>query len=504
MQTSDVENLNKDIAHYFQRYFSNTAIDSQTKLTALGFESIDYIELAAFFLKKTNKWINIAEINRHTTVASIATLLLELHTEEPHHTMVQLDKFQQFPYSSQLNGDTTSNPAYIIYHLQLKEPIDIPKLKKAISDTSSNHFMLNCRLRRINDDFFFEPCSIQSDFHFKGSFLFPKNDLKKLTIRPQSNRLVNIYLQKGKKHYYLIISFHHAAIDGWSQKIVLEEIFRRYNGHYHVPTQNKPEEIKALNQIFPASIKEHSNLAELKALLKPVVPEQYNLLSHLFNGELQPAFNCLIFTKEEMDKYADAHQIKAPYNVLFTFMYHQIISQISGQHRLMIHTTLSNRHLPIPGITQLVTNIPTALPMFLDDSRVKPPEFATKINEIMTIYFKNMSYGAISRALLENDTVLNEYLSFYRHSFALIFTYINNTSKLIYGSDSILSQHINWQQSRCHVNSGGKKVFMDIHRLGNEFVMNIHSRMLKGTHQAMLYHYFEVHFPEKLSQLNPP
>lgn len=201
-----------------------------------------------------------------------------------------------------------------------------------------------------------------------------------------------------------------------------------------------------------------------------------------------------------MDQYARTNNIHgAPYSVVFAFMLHQIISQASGINKLIIYLSLSNRHLPIPEITGLVTNMITCLPLFLDNTNSKSQEFAEKINETLKIYFKHMSYGALTRILLENNTLLNTYINPYRHPYCIMLTYINNTSKIIYGNDSITSNYINWNKSRTHICNEGKLIFFEVHNLGAEFVVHVHSRMLKGVHFNMLHNFLKLNFPSVLS-----
>jgi hypothetical protein len=496
------DDFNPTIASYFQDYFKNSAVNTDIKLIDLGFESIDYIDLANFLLKTSNKWLDISQISRDTKISDIASCLIDLKKgKSGNKKMVKLDNFRKYAYSYQLNDEHCKYNSYIIHCLHLKEHIDISKLEQAIIDTLNNHFMLNSRLVRICDDYYFESAAKQSNITFKGSFLFPHRDISKLMISMQSDRLVNIYLQRKKKHNYLIISFHHVALDGWSHKMIQEQIFRRYAGIYNLEKIKESEEINALCNTYSLSINEKSNPEELLSILNPININQYNHIDKLFCGRLRRHYNGFLITKDELDSYAWANNISDfPYSVIFIFMMHQMINRLILANKLIFHISLSNRYLAFSGVKELVTNIITALPVFLDNKDLNEQQFAEKIKEIIDLYFKHMSHGAITRILLENNTLLNSYISAYRQPYYLMLTYINNTSKIIYGDDSICSNYINWDKSKNYINNQHRRgIFLDIHNMGKEFLIHFHSRMVDGKHLAIVDNFFKLSFPNIVS-----
>ena len=334
-----------------------------TKLDDLGFESIDYIELSTFIFETTGQWLDISKFNKESRISDISSYLQNIPLEKlQHKIMAKLDNWDRYVYSSQLKDEHSIDITYIVVCLCLKEDIDIPKLKLAITQTQNNNYLLNCKLIRVVDDYYLERTPIQSELTFKGSILFPRKDLVKLKIRVQSNRLVNIFIQRKKKHYYLIITFHHIALDGWSSIIVQEEIFRRYAGLGGIKTKTASEDIRALNKKYSASLNVQSNTDELVSLLQSIEPREYNQLGHLFQGKLQTNYHCFVIKKETMDHYARDNNINNfPYSVILTFMFHQMINRLAGVDKLTIYTTLSNRCLPISGIKELVTNLATGL-----------------------------------------------------------------------------------------------------------------------------------------------
>lgn len=496
-----VDDVNEHLEHYFQRFFPSKTIDTQARLIDLGLESIDYIGLAAFLFKTTNKWLDIEKFNTNTKIADLSSYLIEQKKERNLHIKrVKLDAFQRYVYAPQLNGKKTDEGTYIIHHLQLKDPIDVEKMKQAIRDTLNNHFVLNSKIIRLQDDYYFEAVAEPEEVLFEGSFLLPHRDINRLKINVHADRLVDIYLQKKKNNYYLIISFHHIALDGWSYKIIQEEVFRRYAGLYSLEQKKSTVDVNGLSKLYNASINEPSNIDELREIFESVEPTEYNNIDYWFASKLKFSYDSFVLSKKDVDDYARAHHIEgASSSVIFTFMLHQMISQSFGANKLFIYLSLSNRFLPITGIENLAGNMVTGYPIFLNDTQITSQEFAADIEKKLRIYFKHMSYGAASRILLEGNTILNNYVSPIRRPFALMLTYINNTSKLLYGSDSISSDYINWSKSKTNISEKGVGIFWDVHHMGTEFLIDMHCRMRKGFYTPLLHSFLKTYFPNTLA-----
>ena len=92
----NIDELNKQITTYFQPFFKDRPVNFEAKLSDLGFESLDYIELAAFFLKKTNNWIDISQLNNHSKISSLSSYLINSNIEKPpYKDKVILDKLSR-------------------------------------------------------------------------------------------------------------------------------------------------------------------------------------------------------------------------------------------------------------------------------------------------------------------------------------------------------------------------------------------------------------------------
>lgn len=504
---SQSNDIKQKILDYFHLYFGNYVLSTELKLSELGFESIDYIQLAAYLLKTTNRWLDISKINKNMTISDINSYLLTLEGPKPNLSHnVKLDELQKHAYAAQFNGEQCNRVTYVIHYLQLQDHVELPRLLDAIVATINNHFILQCKITQLNDECYLVASEPQNEFLLKSPLLsrhfFSKKDIKKLTLTVYSDRLAGIYLQKKKNKYYLIINFHHIILDGWGHKIIQEEIFRRYAG-LPVKQRNFINERAALNNIYTTSMNQPSVMEELKAIYKTMDLNEYNNLDFLFKEQSVLKHSCLVISKDELNHYAKKNNIEGlSYSTIFTFMMYQMIRQVSGKSKLLLFITLSNRFLPIPGIIELAGNAAIGLPLFLDKEKHTWQDLGQHIDERLRLYFKHMSYGAIVRLLLEGDTLLNQYIAPFGLAYYLLLTFTNNISKAIYNEDPVASNYVHWNNSRSYLDYPNKLLFCDVHDMGPDCFLHVHSRMTEGVHDLLFTHFMAENFPDAIAKMS--
>lgn len=489
--------INQKIVGYLQLHCKRQEIHLGMQLKELGFESIDYIQFATYLLHETDKWLDISKIDEEMCLSAISTCLGDPQpcTIKLKET-IKLDRLKAHGYAAQINGEQSNRVSYVVHFLALQEHVDLDRLKTAVNETLNNHFILNSKLTCIKDEYYLTAAERQSDIWFKGSFLFPKKDINSLAITVHSPRLANIYLQKKKGCCFLIISFHHIIMDGWSQKLVQEEIFRRYAG-LPVEQNSISKDFLSLNNIYPVSMNEPSNTNELKVVFNAIKPGYYRNLDCLFGKRLETKYCNLVISKEEMNDYAQRNNIQGySYSTVFSFMIYHMISQLSGQDKLLLYISLSNRFLPIPGVIGLVGNMVTGLPLFLHQNRMSSQNFAGHIDTLLQLYFKHMSYGAVVRLLMEGDALLNKYISPFTAPYYILLTFTNNVTKMVYKEDPIAGNFVHWNKSKCYIHDKNKRLFCDVHDMGTEFYIHFHSRMTKGVYHSMLSNFLAKNFPK--------
>ena len=481
------ENDQNKIDAYFQRYFDKEAVDLNLRLSQLGFTSLDYLELNSFLLKNFQHSFDITRIYNSTKISDLLSYLHPVADEKKIYKNVELDKLQAYNYTYQLNNKNAKVISYVIHYLKLKNNLDLTLLEQSIRETLDNHFILNSKLIRMIDSYYFEPTIKQEALYYKNLLGFNRLNLDQLKINVHANRLVNIYLHKTKGEYYLIFAFHHAALDGWSCKLVLEEIFRRYLG-YNIKNTNQQAEIQQLNLIYKTSLNQPVNLDEFAQVFSSIDPKQYNQLGYLFNDVLQYKTSCVMVNAGQIKEYGRCKGIdKFPYSVITVILVYTFLSRLAGDNKVTLYTSFSNRFLPLPDICELVGNFVTGLPLFLEKGQQETVDFAGYINETLKVYFKHMNYGAITRILMERKTLLNTFMSPYRQPYFFMLSYINDASKIAFGTKSILNEYINWPQSKSYIyDRGGRFIFFHVEHLNNSLIFHVQSSATKGVHERLI------------------
>ena len=339
--------------------------------------------------------------------------------------------------------------------------------------------------------YFFERTKPQTDFWLKSPGLFKKNRLK-LEALTHSERLIYIYLQKKNHQNFLIITFNHIALDGWSALLVREEIFRRYEG-WNQTKLLKNEEIESLNKINEIWLPPLNSLYELEKELNSINAQEYNQKNCLFDGDLVAQNTCFLISKEKMEQFISRNRLNNfPFSVLFALVMNQAVLQLINNQKLMFYVTLSDRNLPIEHIEYLVANLATNLPIFFNSENKTLIERARELQKLFTLYFKNMSYSAIS-AIWEKQIIDRDYLLFTNHPYPIVYTYINKMSEQEY----IQNKYINWTSSINELHFGiDLGIFLRVYNLGSQFVVILNTTMNKGLHEKILNYMKKIFYIE--------
>ncbi|MGL5741267.1 MAG: AMP-binding protein, partial [Legionella sp.] len=455
----------ENLSDYFKRFFRDKPFNINAKIVDLGLESIDYIEMAEEFLKITGKWLDVAKINEDTRISTIDSCLVALNPQKSElKHRVHINPIQKNFYSKELDSNSITS-ACIVILCCLNKNIDKKRLEAAIAATLANHFILNSKLEWVDDDYFFVQGETQSNFRLRNPFFFQYHGVEQFIITVRSPRLVNIYIQKRKNHYFLVLTYHHIALDAWSALLVREEIFRRYEGSHQIKNLTQEDEIDHLNKANEFRQHHHSNVMELKSLLSRIDPYQYNALDALFKGILHKRTTCFSIEKNKIEQFASAHQLHAiPYSIMFTLVLHRIISQLAQTNKLCLSMSLSNRNLPIPHANELVNNLATGLPCFLDSTKLTAQEFALQIKNHLAIYFRNMSYNGIAE-IWENEILKEILLPQTELQHRIKLTYVNKITE----DEYIQTKYIDWDKSS-HFLYPEKQNKVSTHRKGLIFL----------------------------------
>lgn len=471
------------LSDYFRPFFGDREFDLKTRIGDLGLESVDYLEMAETIQKITGKWLDISKIKDTLPLSEIESCLKnvdEMPSES--RSRVRLNPIQKAVYSRELYG-LDKEGVYQIAFWCLKQNIDVKKLQIAIADTLANHFMLSSQLKWLDDDFYFVQSPLQASFQLTAPVFFgDKKLLSQLKTYVLRDQLVRVYVYKKKNRNFLVMAYHHIAIDGWSALLMREEIFRRYEGNFN-RKQKRRDDILQLNQINEISVDINGNIEELRACLAPVSFGDYNHLGAIFKGASEKRNTCFMIEKNTIDGFSDKHKLQdSPYSVIFALLLQQAISKLAKTDKLFFYISFSNRNLPIPQVRDLLTNLAIGLPVFLGSSHLPLKERALELKNTLAVYFRMASYTSYSR-ILEHDLIPESIVDATKQPYMLVYTYIN---KLVQDSYT-QNNYIDWDNSINWMNCEKIRIiFMRIYDMGDHFVFTLDTQMKTGMHECLL------------------
>jgi hypothetical protein len=461
------------IIAFFKKFFPNQEVNTQAFIMSLGLDSSDYIELAQQCFKQTGKWLDNSQINKFTRISDLPSYLITMHFKKTLPTTAVKVHPSLVWGILELNTEI-----YLISYLCLDKSINFKKLESAIAQTIEYHFMLSCKIVRINEEYFFERTHPQTDFWLPKPFF--KKNLSTVKVFTHSERLVYFYLQRRGKQTFLIIAFNHIALDGWSVVLLREELFRRYEG-YKERVLSKSKEIELLNRINDIWLP--TSLCELEQELKNINISEYTQVDKLFNGPLVTHNTTFSIPQEKVDKFiAHNHLGSIPYSVIFALVLSNSLCELIKKNKLMFHMAFSDRNLPIEGIKTLLMCVATAFPIFFNSEHKTVLECAQELQRLFSIYFKNMHYSAAAE-LWEKQIIERKYLFSGEFSHMIAFSYVNKINEI----DYIQNKFIDWNNSINEFYAPEKVgVHFRVANLDTQFLIVLTTTISQGLHEQIL------------------
>ncbi|QBR83259.1 hypothetical protein E3983_02125 [Legionella israelensis] len=486
---------NPDFFSFFKKFFPNGNVDLNCRLVDLGMESIDYIEMGERIFQDTGKWLPSSLLNEECTIGQIPEKLCNpIIEDEPGEGKVKLNKVQEISFAKQIKGEKSHHQSrrYFISYFCLAENIDIPRLQFAIKEMIDNHFMLCCHLEEEDGNYYFVRSLKPANFELKHKWFTMSRIDKRLITSVHSERLVNFYIQKKGKRYYLIMAYHHIALDGWSALQLREELFLRYEDNEQVKSKqlSPAEEIYYLNRLHQLKFTKDVNIEELLALAQNIRKQEYSPLSHLFDSNLVDKNTFFILSKKKFNAFITHYQLNMlPNSSILLLVFYMVMSGFSSFKKLLIYSSMSNRYLPGIKLKELMTNIAFSLPVFIDGESTKNiNELASIIKQKLDVNFRHMSYEALIK-FWSNDIAHKYYVHRAELPYWLQYTYINYRTD----EDCIQNKYIDWEKSSSFVALEEKgMIFFRVYDLKDRFIINIDSKMNKGLHSPIVNQFLEL------------
>lgn len=475
-------NVNTEsIESFFSRFFEDGQVNNNAVISSLGLESIDYIDLSQLMLNKIGKEFDISKINKDFKISDLNKSLQYLTESSISPSItVKLNLNQQSFYAYELNNKNSHYKINYLYYYKLRRGVDLARLSDAIEATIHNNFILRSRLKYINNHYHFvrEPHA----YHIFLPSCFLKNRKEKdiLPAGIHSKRLVQIHIQKRGFHHYLIMAYHHIAIDAWSAANIRNEIFARYENKFHDDSDKFKTEISLLNKINSPEMFD-KDMNELIQVFKGIDFHRFNQLSHIFESVNNCQNTCFHLSKSDLLKHSSKKLPNSiPSSSLFLLTLTEALHEISLEKNFLYYISLSNRLQTVPFIKEVIMNMTTSLPMFITWDISNTSLVAQEIKNKLELYFKNMDYNSICN-FLKNKYIKEMYSKIYKNECLLVYTFVGKGANQASSDD-----FIDWENSKAKVFLGSKPIiFLRVYDLGDRFIVNLDTRINKNKHKML-------------------
>ena len=471
------------ITSFFSNFFPDGIVDENVTLLSIGLVSIDFIHLSEVILKSMGKWFDLSKIDESFRICDLSKLLYSnLTYVSENKNSVILSRVQQGIYRYELNKQSFGWHVHYIYYFRLIDGIDLKRLSNSIEETIDNNFMLSCKLQRRGKDFFYVRVEKPKSTKLRCRLSKNAKPEKFLVTNIYSERLVQIYIQARGLHYYLVLAYHHIAIDGWSAANIRNEIFSRYKGQFNSLWSSPKEEVCLLNNVNETSLLE-TNIDELLSVFQDIEVKNYNNLDNIFYDFIQPEHTGFSVSKNELQHYGKSNNIEGtPASCLFLLNLNYSLIEITKELSFLYSVSFSNRMQDVPFVRNLIMNMVTGLPLFISSVSKSYKGVAKDIENKLNIYFKYMDYNSIIN-FYKSPKIKEIQTAYSTNKYKIYYTYIGKTSINNYKSE----EFIDWDKSQANIFLGGSGIiFLRVFDVGNQYIVNIGTRVNRGVHKALV------------------
>jgi len=207
--------------------------------------------------------------------------------------------------------------------------------------------------------------------------------------------LFRVYLvTMGDTKSRLLLSCHHAIIDGWSSLILINKVHELYFDLYQGKEVNQQENISY--QLSQACVQQQNKyddeywkdvLAEvpmqsrLSDLIKSDQRDTQDLKSHKYVSKPEIEhhwYRTSSFNK--IKKFCSEQGVTI--NALFEFLCHQIINIYTFEEKTITGATISGRDLPINGVESSVGLLINTLPLVVDHTEIQELSISQAVQQL--------------------------------------------------------------------------------------------------------------------------
>ncbi|UHA72710.1 non-ribosomal peptide synthetase [Paenibacillus sp. 481] len=360
-----------DLLLIWEDVLGSTGIGTSDSFFERGGHSLKAIMLMSRIQKQFHVDIPLRLILQHPTIKSMASLILN-GTEQEQDVIAAASPMEYYPASSAQKRmymvsqfqevGTSYNIPYLTH---IRGPLDIERLRQAVSKLTDRHeslrtsFMLlnNEIVQQIHDQvdvpFTVILCTREEVASYSSTFIRP-------FVLQQAPLLRVELLQLAEEEFVLMIDVHHIVSDGISSQILIRELQQLYDTKSlpQLRIQYKDYAVWQLQQAQSDTMKKHEDYwlaqfhGEVPVLELPTdfprsAVKQYEGNRHVFRVD-----------RQIVDQLSQVcHKQQSTLYMILLAAYHVFLSRYSGQDDIVIGSPIAGRsHVDLEPIVGMFVN----------------------------------------------------------------------------------------------------------------------------------------------------
>ena len=235
-QVAPKTEMEKQVLELIEEMLKTTQIGVTDNLLRWGLSSLAAMRLSALLQRRFKVYVKIVEILKHPTVRAIASLLshasdssLPVYEQRPYYPFMENQRGLYLEWKK--NPDTTQYNIPMVYGF---EGIDTDRMVKALKQTVNAHPYLKSKLVKVDGEVVLQRHD-QDPVKVKVSELWEQPDIayfqkRVLPFHLLGDPLYRFEVLKTPHKAYLFFDVHHIIFDGFSGKVLMNDLKRAYEG----------------------------------------------------------------------------------------------------------------------------------------------------------------------------------------------------------------------------------------------------------------------------------
>ncbi|MFI6478543.1 amino acid adenylation domain-containing protein [Nonomuraea sp. NPDC050663] len=221
--------LEQQVAAIWQRVLRTGAAGLDDDFFACGGDSISVMALVAAIRAELDRSVAVEDVYAERTLAGVVRALGRAEAL-PHGSAPALTPAQRrLWFLDKLAPDSSAYNIQIVEHL--RGPLDVEVLGKALAAVAARHEVLRWRVPDTGGLPY-----VEVDPPGQAPFMVTAGELDEIVQAEAGHRFElatgplwrAVLVGRGHDDHVLVLTFHHAVFDGWSQRPLLEDLSRAY------------------------------------------------------------------------------------------------------------------------------------------------------------------------------------------------------------------------------------------------------------------------------------